>query len=429
MDPRTRRRMVPAPLRARAARSELGPSGRPPGTRGHPAVLVRARGGGRAHRLGGAARQGPRAARLRRGPSIRTRSSTATSCTTSTAPGGVSPTRTAVSSSARSGCRTPNASPAICAPTSCTPPSTSPSSSCPWDAAALRTAIDDTLAEHAPSAPPPPGCCATTTSPARSPATAARTPASTSPRRVRHPHRPGSRHPSRPCRRAALAGPARLGLRLPGRGTRLARGRDPTREHPGPDAPPLRRHRPGPGRLPGAAALAGRRPVRGLRRARRAMAAAARRTGPRTPPTGRPADPDSMLSLYRAALRIRRGGPGFGDGPLRWLPAAPGVLSFARTDGLVCVVNLAGQPAELPEHCDVLLDERPCGRRGPPAAGHRGLAAGLTRTRPPYQHLLSPLPFSWPRNGAPGPRVRYGCVPPVEVDDLGGVAAGLRGTA
>ncbi|MEU3657703.1 IPT/TIG domain-containing protein, partial [Streptomyces sp. NPDC032161] len=30
-----------------------------------------------------------------------------------------------------------------------------------------------------------------------------------------------------------------------------------------------------------------------------------------------------------------------------------------------------------------------------------------------------PLPFSWPRNGVPGPRVRYGCVPPVEVDDLG----------
>ncbi|WP_330290073.1 IS66 family transposase [Streptomyces sp. NBC_00576] len=39
------------------------------------------------------------------------------------------------------------------------------------------------------------------------------------------------------------------------------------------------------------------------------------------------------------------------------------------------------------------------------------------------------LPFSWPRNGVPGPRVRYGCVPPVEGDDLGGVAAGLRGTA
>ncbi len=45
--------------------------------------------------------------------------------------------------------------------------------------------------------------------------------------------------------------------------------------------------------------------------------------------------------------------------------------------------------------------------------------------RPPR----APLPFPWPRNGVPGPRVRYGCVPPVEVDDLGGVAAGLRGTA
>ncbi|GHH82476.1 alpha-glucosidase [Streptomyces sulfonofaciens] len=70
-------------------------------------------------------------------------------------------------------------------------------------------------------------------------------------------------------------------------------------------------------------------------------------------------DPDSMLSLYRTALAVRRGRPGFGDGPLRWLPAEPGVLSFARADGLICVVNLAGRAVALPGHTDVLLTSGP----------------------------------------------------------------------
>ncbi|MFF8917311.1 hypothetical protein ACF08M_29375 [Streptomyces sp. NPDC015032] len=56
-------------------------------------------------------------------------------------------------------------------------------------------------------------------------------------------------------------------------------------------------------------------------------------------------------------------------------------------------------------------------------------AAARRQAAAPPEAEPAPLPFSWPRNGAPGPRVRYGCVPPVEVDDLGGVAAGLRGTA
>lgn len=71
------------------------------------------------------------------------------------------------------------------------------------------------------------------------------------------------------------------------------------------------------------------------------------------------ADPGSMLNLYRRALRLRRAGPGFGDGPLRWLPAAPGVLAFRRGGGLICVVNLAGDPAELPGHTSVLLTSGP----------------------------------------------------------------------
>ncbi|WP_329179517.1 glycoside hydrolase family 13 protein [Streptomyces sp. NBC_01477] len=71
------------------------------------------------------------------------------------------------------------------------------------------------------------------------------------------------------------------------------------------------------------------------------------------------ADPDSMLSLYRAALRLRRAEPGLGDGTFSWLESAPGVLAFRRSPGFVCVLNLADVPAELPEHTEVLLTSGP----------------------------------------------------------------------
>jgi len=70
-------------------------------------------------------------------------------------------------------------------------------------------------------------------------------------------------------------------------------------------------------------------------------------------------DPDSMLSLYRRALRLRRTTAGFGDGPLRWLPAPSGLLCFARPAGLVCAVNLGAEPVELPAHTGVLLASGP----------------------------------------------------------------------
>lgn len=76
------------------------------------------------------------------------------------------------------------------------------------------------------------------------------------------------------------------------------------------------------------------------------------------------ADPDSMLSLYRAALRLRRTAPGFGSSgtpgeQLVWLPTAPGVLAFTRGDGLMCIVNLTEEPIELPSHTEVLLVSGP----------------------------------------------------------------------
>ena len=67
------------------------------------------------------------------------------------------------------------------------------------------------------------------------------------------------------------------------------------------------------------------------------------------------AAPDSMLSLYRSALDIRRREPDLGDGSLAWLPSAPGVLAFGRGDRFVCVTNLSGSTTPLPAHGGVLL--------------------------------------------------------------------------
>ncbi|MFC5801987.1 glycoside hydrolase family 13 protein [Streptomyces formicae] len=73
-------------------------------------------------------------------------------------------------------------------------------------------------------------------------------------------------------------------------------------------------------------------------------------------------DPDSMLELYRTALRIRRAEPALGDGPMAWLPAADGVLAFSRGPGFACVVNLSDTAAELPDHTGPLLTSSPLDR-------------------------------------------------------------------
>ncbi|MBP0459616.1 glycoside hydrolase family 13 protein [Streptomyces montanisoli] len=71
------------------------------------------------------------------------------------------------------------------------------------------------------------------------------------------------------------------------------------------------------------------------------------------------ADPASMLSLYRAALGLRRTEAGFRGAGLTWLDAADGVLAFSRGEGLVCVANLAEEPAALPAHTRLLLASGP----------------------------------------------------------------------
>jgi alpha-glucosidase len=72
-------------------------------------------------------------------------------------------------------------------------------------------------------------------------------------------------------------------------------------------------------------------------------------------------DPDSFLSLYRAALRLRRELPALGLGKMRWLDEAPrpGLLCFAREPGFVFAANLGADPAPLPPHREILLSSEP----------------------------------------------------------------------
>jgi alpha-glucosidase len=85
---------------------------------------------------------------------------------------------------------------------------------------------------------------------------------------------------------------------------------------------------------------------------------------------------DSMLSLYRAALRIRRSVPAFAAAPLSWRQAPDGVLAFDRAAGgsragstaggpgttVCCVANLSAAPVGLPPHASVLLASGPLDR-------------------------------------------------------------------
>jgi alpha-glucosidase len=76
-------------------------------------------------------------------------------------------------------------------------------------------------------------------------------------------------------------------------------------------------------------------------------------------------DPHSMLELYRAALRRRRAEPALGDGPMRWLPMPHGVLAFVRepvaaaAPAVSCLVNVSSAPVALPPHETVLLASGP----------------------------------------------------------------------
>jgi len=75
-------------------------------------------------------------------------------------------------------------------------------------------------------------------------------------------------------------------------------------------------------------------------------------------------DPDSILQLYRRALHLRRRHRALGDGTMRWLPAPEGVLLFARDPGFVGAVNISGTAFPVPDGTTVLLASGPLTGKG-----------------------------------------------------------------
>jgi alpha-glucosidase len=66
-------------------------------------------------------------------------------------------------------------------------------------------------------------------------------------------------------------------------------------------------------------------------------------------------DPDSMLSLYRTGLSIRRQAPWGEQSELEWLEYGDEVIAFTRGERFVCIVNFGSDPIELPEAAEVLV--------------------------------------------------------------------------
>ena len=67
-------------------------------------------------------------------------------------------------------------------------------------------------------------------------------------------------------------------------------------------------------------------------------------------------DNNSMLTLYRTGLRLRR--ELLGDGTLTWLDTSPDVLAFRR-EHLTCVTNFGPAATELPPYQELLLTSVP----------------------------------------------------------------------
>jgi alpha-glucosidase len=71
------------------------------------------------------------------------------------------------------------------------------------------------------------------------------------------------------------------------------------------------------------------------------------------------ADPGSTLSLYRAMLAIRRAEPDLRGADLRWLRTPTDVLAFQRGDRFVCLTNLSSGPVTLPAEASLVLASAP----------------------------------------------------------------------
>ena len=66
-----------------------------------------------------------------------------------------------------------------------------------------------------------------------------------------------------------------------------------------------------------------------------------------------------MLSLYRAALRIRRSVVALGGEDFAWASGEPDVLAFTRGADFVSVTNLSRESVRLPAFTELLLSSAP----------------------------------------------------------------------
>ena len=162
------------------------------------------------------------------------------------------------------------------------------------------------------------------------------------------PRRGPARHPLRRWRARPGPGPggradhavaARCGLPLQRRGARPGERRAARRGAAGPDLGAQRAHRAGPRRRAGSDALGGHRAAVRVRLVRPVLAADAGRVARSSPSRPSWTMPDSTLSLYRQALRLRRRLPELHGPSFHWQQAPDGCLAYRRGPNLVVALN------------------------------------------------------------------------------------------
>jgi alpha-glucosidase len=69
--------------------------------------------------------------------------------------------------------------------------------------------------------------------------------------------------------------------------------------------------------------------------------------------------PDSMLSLYREALAVRRASAELRSESLSWIDLGADAIAFRRGEGFVSITNLGTTPLALPPHRELILSSAP----------------------------------------------------------------------
>ena len=66
-----------------------------------------------------------------------------------------------------------------------------------------------------------------------------------------------------------------------------------------------------------------------------------------------------MLSLYRAAIALRKATADLLSDEMKWIESSDAVLAFTRGEGTLCMFNFGSEPVALPEGAKVLMASAP----------------------------------------------------------------------